>query len=42
MRTAEVLYKNILAGLLTETYEGKHVFQYDSKAVIEHPKSFII
>jgi serine/threonine-protein kinase HipA len=41
MRTAEVLYKDIFAGLLTETNEGEYVFQYDSKYVIEHPTSFI-
>ena len=41
MRTAEVFYKDIFAGLLTETNEGECVFQYDSKYVIEHPTSFI-
>ena len=41
MRKAEVLYKDVLAGLLTETNEGEYVFQYDAKYVTEHPKSFI-
>jgi len=31
MRTAEVLNKDIFAGLLTETNEGEYVFQYDFK-----------
>ncbi len=41
MRVAKVYYKEHLAGLLTETDEGDHVFQYDASYVQKHPKAFI-
>lgn len=41
MRQAKVLYKDIFAGILTETNEGDYVFQYDEVYVKEHPADFI-
>lgn len=41
MRTAEIFYHEILAGILTETDEGHFVFQYDEKYVLEHPDQFL-
>lgn len=41
MRTANIYYKEILAGKLTETNEGEYVFQYDDSYVSNHPKEFI-
>ncbi len=41
MRIGRVLYKNVLAGTITETNEGEFVFQYDDQYVIEHPQDFI-
>ena len=41
MRKAAIYYKNILAGILTETNEGEYVFQYEEKYVKEHPKQFL-
>ncbi|MCF8256582.1 MAG: HipA N-terminal domain-containing protein, partial [Flavobacteriales bacterium] len=41
MRSAEVHYKQWLAGTLTETDEGDFVFSYDSRYVAEHPSDLI-
>lgn len=41
MRKAAIYYKNILAGILTETNEGEYVFQYEEKYVKEYPKQFL-
>ena len=41
MRSAEIYYKELLAGKLTETYEGEFVFQYDTLFVMNHPEEFI-
>lgn len=41
MRTAEVFYHDIKAGILTETNEGYFVFQYDGQYVIEYPHQFL-
>ena len=41
MRTAEIFYHEILAGILTETDEGRFIFQYDEKYVLEHPDQFL-
>jgi serine/threonine-protein kinase HipA len=41
MRTAEIFYHEILAGILTETDEGHFIFQYDEKYVLEHPDQFL-
>ena len=41
MRSAEVFYNNIMAGILTETDDGLYVFQYDDKYIIEFPGQFL-
>ena len=41
MRTAEIFYHDMLAGILTETDEGHFIFQYDEKYIIEHPEQFL-
>ena len=41
MRTAEIFYHDMLAGILTETDEGHFIFQYDEKYVVEHPEQFL-
>ena len=41
MRKAAIYYKEILAGILTETDDGDYTFQYDEKFTIEHPKESI-
>ena len=33
MRSAEIYYKDILAGILTETNEGQYTFQYEKEYV---------
>jgi serine/threonine-protein kinase HipA len=41
MRSANLYYKEVLAGKLTETNEGEFVFQYDEMYVRNHPGEFI-
>lgn len=41
MRSANIFYKDTLAGILTETNEGEFVFQYEELYVRHHPKEFI-
>lgn len=41
MRQGEVYYKDILAGVITETNEGEYVFEYEKTYIQEHPKKFI-
>jgi len=41
MRQGKVLYKEHLAGIVTETNEGEYVFQYDDQYVKDHPNDFI-
>ncbi len=41
MRTAEVYYKDVLAGILTETDEGRFIFQYASNYVQAHSDQFL-
>lgn len=41
MRKAAIYYKDLLAGILTETNEGDYVFQYEEKYVKEHPEQFL-
>jgi len=36
-----VFYKNVLAGLITETDEGEFIFRYEGRYVMEHPNDFI-
>ena len=41
MRRAEIYYKNLLAGILTETDDGEYTFQYDKKYAAKYPNQFI-
>ena len=41
MRSAEIYYKDILAGLLTETDDGDYLFQYVPDYIDEYPGQFI-
>ena len=41
MRRANIYYKKVLAGKLTETNEGEYVFEYDDEYVENHPGQFI-
>ena len=41
MRKAAILYKDIHAGILTETDEGEYRFEYDEKYIKQHPKQFL-
>lgn len=41
MRRANIYYKEVIAGILTETDDGDYVFQYDEKYIAEHPKESI-
>ena len=41
MRRGEIYYKNLLAGILTETDEGEYTFQYDKRYVTKYPDQFI-
>lgn len=41
MRQAEIYYKDILAGKLTETNDGEYVFQYTKEYVQSFPDQFI-
>ncbi len=41
MRSAEIYYKDVLAGTLTETSDGDYTFQYDKKYVAKYPGQFI-
>lgn len=41
MRRGRVYYKDHLAGIITETYEGEYAFEYNELYVKNHPKDFI-
>ncbi|PKP41774.1 MAG: phosphatidylinositol kinase [Bacteroidetes bacterium HGW-Bacteroidetes-10] len=41
MREAKVYYKELFAGILTETDDGEYLFRYDEKYVANHPEKFI-
>lgn len=41
MRSAQIYYNDILAGILTETDDGDYQFQYDSLYVTAYPDQFI-
>jgi len=41
MRSAEIYYKNDLAGILTETNEGEYIYQYDAAYISTHPSQFL-
>ena len=41
MRKATIYYKNIIAGILTETDEGEYIFAYDAAYRELYPKHFL-
>lgn len=41
MRRGEVYYKDLLAGIITETNEGEYIFQYEEQYLKNHPSDFI-
>lgn len=41
MRTANIFYKDILAGVLTETDDGEYIFRYLDEYASNHPKQFV-
>jgi serine/threonine-protein kinase HipA len=41
MRQALILYKELHAGVLTETDDGEYWFEYDTQYVAQYPKQFI-
>jgi serine/threonine-protein kinase HipA len=41
MRKGNVFYKELLAGVLTETNDGDFVFQYEESYVMNHPSDFL-
>ena len=41
MRRGKVYYKDIPAGMITETDDGEFVFRYEEQYVKEHPSDFI-
>ncbi len=41
MRRAEIYYKDVIAGILTETNEGQYTFLYDKEYVLKYPDQFI-
>jgi len=41
MRSAEIYYKDQIAGILIETNEGQYTFQYNKEYVAKYPDQFI-
>lgn len=41
MRQAYVYYNDDLAGILTETYDGEYLFQYDEAYIANYPDQFL-
>lgn len=41
MRKATIYYKDVPAGILTETDEGEYVFQYSESYIAQYPDQFI-
>jgi serine/threonine-protein kinase HipA len=41
MRSAQIYYKELLAGKLVETNEGEYIFQYDDQYVKDHQDKYI-
>ena len=41
MRRAKILYKDIFAGILTETDDGEYIFEYDDDYINNYPKQFV-
>ncbi len=41
MRQGKIFYKDIFAGLITETNDGEYTFQYDTEYIKKFPNRFI-
>ncbi len=41
MRKATIYYKDLIAGILTETDDGDYIFQYEEAYVKNHSRQFI-
>ena len=41
MRKAKILYKDLFAGILTETDNGEYIFEYNEDYIKNFPKQFI-
>ncbi len=41
MRQATIYYKDVIAGVLTETDDGEYIFQYDPVYRERYPKQFL-
>lgn len=41
MRQAEIYYKEVIAGILTETNEGEYLFQYNKEYIAKYQEQFI-
>lgn len=41
MRTAEIFYHDVKAGILSETNEGHFIFMYDALYIKVHPEQFL-
>ena len=41
MRQAQILYRDIKAGVLTETDHGEYTFEYNQNYIKNYPKQFI-
>jgi len=41
MRQAKIHYKEIFAGILTETDDGEYLFTYEKEYVLSYPNDFI-
>jgi serine/threonine-protein kinase HipA len=41
MRKGKIYYKEIFAGIITETNDGEYIFQYDENYIKEHPNEFL-
>lgn len=41
MRRSRIFYKDVLAGVLTETDDGEYIFTYEEDYVINHQEQFI-
>lgn len=41
MRQAEIFYKDILAGILTETDDGEYIYKYENEYIKKHSEKFL-
>jgi serine/threonine-protein kinase HipA len=41
MRQAQIFYGEHLAGILTETDEGKYIYQYERSYIEKYPRQFL-